>query len=111
VTLPYDVITVGGGLAGSAVAKCLAEHGYRVLVLERERRFRDRVRGEQMHPWGVAEARTLGLYQRLVDRVGIKHAGGPRIRVPRRFAEGTWCRRRLIKSVRSTSITPTCRKR
>ena len=47
-TLPYDVITVGGGLAGSAVAKCLAENGYRALVLERERRFRDRVRGEQM---------------------------------------------------------------
>jgi flavin-dependent dehydrogenase len=23
--LPYDVITVGGGLAGSALAKCLAE--------------------------------------------------------------------------------------
>ena len=28
--LPYDVITVGGGLAGSALAKCLAERGYRV---------------------------------------------------------------------------------
>jgi len=69
-TLLYDVITVGGGLVGSAIAKCLAEHGYRVLVLERERRFRDRVRGEQMHPWGVAEARTLGLYQRLADTCG-----------------------------------------
>jgi len=69
-TIPYDVITVGGGLAGSTLAKCLAEHGYRVLILERETRFRDRVRGEQMHPWGVAEARTLGIYQRLAETCG-----------------------------------------
>lgn len=66
----YDVITVGGGLAGSTVAKCLAERCYRVLVLERETRFRDRVRGEQMHPWGVAEARGLGIYQRLAETCG-----------------------------------------
>jgi len=66
----FDVITVGGGLAGSALAKSLAERGHRVLVLEREKRFRDRVRGEQMHPWGVAEARALGVYDRLLERVG-----------------------------------------
>ena len=58
-TEAYDVITVGGGLAGAALAKRLAENGMRVLVLEREVAFRDRVRGEQMHCWGVAEARTL----------------------------------------------------
>jgi 2-polyprenyl-6-methoxyphenol hydroxylase-like FAD-dependent oxidoreductase len=69
-SVSYDVITVGGGLAGSTLAKCLAERGCRVLVLERETRFRDRVRGEQMHPWGVAEARTLGIYQRLADTCG-----------------------------------------
>src|SRR5215475_11017260 len=63
----YDVITIGGGLAGAALAKRLAENGVRVLVLEREVAFRDRVRGEQMHCWGVAEARTLGLYQLLLE--------------------------------------------
>jgi flavin-dependent dehydrogenase len=57
----YDLIIVGGGLAGSALAKGLAETGARVLVLERERQFRDRVRGEGMHPWGVPEVRALGL--------------------------------------------------
>jgi 2-polyprenyl-6-methoxyphenol hydroxylase-like FAD-dependent oxidoreductase len=66
----YDVITVGGGLAGSALAKNLAERGYRVLVLERETNFRDRVRGEQMHPWGVAEARGLGIYDHLATTFG-----------------------------------------
>jgi 2-polyprenyl-6-methoxyphenol hydroxylase-like FAD-dependent oxidoreductase len=58
----YDIITVGGGLAGSALAKVMAEHGARVLVLEMETRFRDRVRGESMVSWGVAEARELGIY-------------------------------------------------
>jgi len=36
-----------------------------VLVLERETAFRDRVRGEYVHPWGVAEAQALGLYELL----------------------------------------------
>ena len=66
----YDVITIGGGLAGATLAKNLAEHGYRVLVLERETSFRDRVRGEQMHPWGVAEARALGIYDHLATTCG-----------------------------------------
>jgi len=43
-----DVVIVGGGLAGSALALSLVSHGVRVLVLERELVFRDRVRGEGM---------------------------------------------------------------
>ena len=50
----YDLITVGGGLGGAALAKVLAEKGLRVLVIEREREFKDRIRGEIMWPWGVA---------------------------------------------------------
>ncbi len=57
----YDIITVGGGLGGSALAKAMAEHGARVLVLEREKQFKDRVRGEFMAPWGVAEAHEVGI--------------------------------------------------
>ena len=30
----YDIITVGGGLGGSSLAKVMAEHGARVLVLD-----------------------------------------------------------------------------
>ena len=66
----YDIITVGGGLGGSALAKAMAEHGARVLVVERERHFKDRVRGEAMHPWGVAEARALGIYKLLHEACG-----------------------------------------
>lgn len=66
----YDIITVGGGPGGSALAKAMAEHGARVLVVERERHFKDRVRGEAMHPWGVAEAHALGIYQLLHEACG-----------------------------------------
>jgi menaquinone-9 beta-reductase len=68
----YDIITVGGGLGGSALAKVMAEHGARVLVVERERQFKDRVRGEGMHAWGVPEARALGIYELLRETCGVE---------------------------------------
>ena len=61
----YDLITVGGGLGGAALALAMAERGYRVLVVEKEERFRDRVRGESLLPWGAAEARELGIHELL----------------------------------------------
>jgi 2-polyprenyl-6-methoxyphenol hydroxylase-like FAD-dependent oxidoreductase len=61
----YDIITVGGGLGGAAVAKVMAEKGARVLVLERTREFRDRVRGEVLVPWGQAAAKRLGFQDAL----------------------------------------------
>ena len=64
----YDVITVGGGLGGSALAKVLAAKGLRVLVVERESRFTDRIRGEWIAPWGVAEAYRVGIYDPLLER-------------------------------------------
>jgi 2-polyprenyl-6-methoxyphenol hydroxylase-like FAD-dependent oxidoreductase len=68
----YDIITVGGGLGGAALALAMADHGARVLVLEREQHFRDRVRGEGMHAWGVPEARALGIYERLRETCGVE---------------------------------------
>jgi 2-polyprenyl-6-methoxyphenol hydroxylase-like FAD-dependent oxidoreductase len=64
-TADYDIITVGGGLGGAALAKAMAERGYRVLVVEREMQFKDRVRGEQMATWGVEEVHRLGIYDAL----------------------------------------------
>jgi 2-polyprenyl-6-methoxyphenol hydroxylase-like FAD-dependent oxidoreductase len=66
----YDIITVGGGIAASALAKAMAERGKNVLVLERETDFRDRVRGEWIAPWGVAEAQEMGLYDTLLAAGG-----------------------------------------
>lgn len=55
----FDVIVVGGGIAGNALATVLARAGKAVLVLERSSAYQDRVRGEYVQPWGVAEARRL----------------------------------------------------
>jgi menaquinone-9 beta-reductase len=64
----YDIITVGGGIAASSLAKAMAERGARVLVLEREMQFKDRVRGEAIVSWGVAEANELGISHLLREK-------------------------------------------
>jgi 2-polyprenyl-6-methoxyphenol hydroxylase-like FAD-dependent oxidoreductase len=66
----YDIITVGGGIGGSAIAKAMAERGHRVLVIERETSFKDRVRGEYMAPWGAGEAKKLGVYDAIIASGG-----------------------------------------
>src|SRR5262245_22960720 len=60
-----DIITIGGGLGGATLVKAMTEQGVRVLVLEHETRFRDRVRGDNIWSWGVAELLALGVYERL----------------------------------------------
>jgi 2-polyprenyl-6-methoxyphenol hydroxylase-like FAD-dependent oxidoreductase len=56
-----DVAIVGGGVAGASLGAALAQAGLDVTIIEREARFRDRVRGEGIHAYGVAEAERLGL--------------------------------------------------
>src|ERR1051326_1725184 len=68
--MAFDAVVVGGGLAGATFASVMARSGYKVLVLEREARFKDRVRGENMLPWGVAAARRLGIFDELVAAGG-----------------------------------------
>lgn len=60
-TIKVDVAIVGGGVAGASLAATLADAGLGVAVVEREARFRDRIRGEALHPWGAREADRLGL--------------------------------------------------
>jgi menaquinone-9 beta-reductase len=64
----FDLLVVGGGLAGASFATALAREGARVLVVERDRLYRDRVRGEVIAPWGCTEAKRLGLFDVLLDQ-------------------------------------------
>ena len=57
----HDVVIVGGGVAGSALATILARERISVAVLERDLAPVDRVRGEFTMPWGVAELKRLDL--------------------------------------------------
>lgn len=63
--LEVDVAIVGGGVAGSTLAIALGRAGIEVAVVEREARFRDRVRGDGLFPWGTVEASRLGLAEML----------------------------------------------
>jgi 2-polyprenyl-6-methoxyphenol hydroxylase-like FAD-dependent oxidoreductase len=66
-----DIVVVGGGIAGTAIALVLARAGLTVTVLEQQLSYRDRVRGEYMQPWGVAEAQHLGISEILVKAGGF----------------------------------------
>jgi 2-polyprenyl-6-methoxyphenol hydroxylase-like FAD-dependent oxidoreductase len=63
----YDLAIAGGGLGGAVLAINMAKQGARVLVIERERQFKDRVRGEAMFPWGYAETVALGVADCLAE--------------------------------------------
>jgi 2-polyprenyl-6-methoxyphenol hydroxylase-like FAD-dependent oxidoreductase len=66
-----DIVVVGGGIAGATIALVLARAGLTVTVLEQQLSYRDRVRGEYMQPWGVAEAQHLGISEILVQAGGF----------------------------------------
>jgi 2-polyprenyl-6-methoxyphenol hydroxylase-like FAD-dependent oxidoreductase len=61
-----DLVIVGGGFAGGGLAATVSRSGLEALVLERQHVHRDRVRGEWVAPWGVAEAARLGVLDVLV---------------------------------------------
>lgn len=66
----YDLIIVGGGIGGSALATVMARAGKSVLVLEQSEVFQDKVRGEWIAPWGVVEVKRVGLYDVLMAAGG-----------------------------------------
>ncbi len=62
-----DVAIVGGGVSGSSLAIVLRRRGIAVVLIERGETFRDRIRGETVHPWGTNEMRRLDLYDLAVN--------------------------------------------
>jgi 2-polyprenyl-6-methoxyphenol hydroxylase-like FAD-dependent oxidoreductase len=87
-TINVDVAIVGGGVAGASLAAALAQSGVEVAVVEREPVFRDRVRGEGMHPWGVLEAEKLGLLP-VLEAAGARELIGWRIYIQRAEVSST----------------------
>ena len=66
-----DIVVMGGGIAGATIALVLARAGLTVTVLEQQLSYRDRVRGEYLQPWGVAEAQHLGISEILGQAGGF----------------------------------------
>ncbi|PWA92658.1 squalene epoxidase, FAD/NAD(P)-binding domain protein [Artemisia annua] len=56
-----DVIIVGAGVAGAALAYSLGKDGRRILVVERDLGLQDRIVGELLQPGGYMKLIDLGL--------------------------------------------------
>jgi 2-polyprenyl-6-methoxyphenol hydroxylase-like FAD-dependent oxidoreductase len=65
-----EVVIIGGGIGGSALAASLASAGIAATILEKSTVHVDHVRGEWIAPWGVAETQRLGLYDVLMKAGG-----------------------------------------
>jgi 2-polyprenyl-6-methoxyphenol hydroxylase-like FAD-dependent oxidoreductase len=65
-----DVVIVGAGIAGSALAITLARHGVSVLLLERTLQHIDRAQGEWLAPWGVEQAAKIDVLDDLIAAGG-----------------------------------------
>lgn len=95
----HDLIVVGGGPAGSAVATLLARKGHRVTLLERETFPRFQI-GESLLPYNNDLLRELGVWdevaaQGFVEKYGAEFTtgtGGPRatFRFSRTLDEKYW---------------------
>lgn len=78
-----DLVVVGGGIAGGALATVMARNGADVILLERQSHYRDHVRGELLWPWGVKVAQDLGLESVFLE------AGARVVRTMVSFDEGS----------------------
>ncbi len=63
-TSSHEVIIIGGGPAGASTAAILAEHGHRVLILEREKFPRYHV-GESLIPFTFGPLERLGMIPKM----------------------------------------------
>src|SRR6059036_4164761 len=67
----YDALIIGGGPAGSAAAAVLAEHGHKVLLLEREKFPRYHI-GESLLPFTFQPLQRLGLIDKMRQSAFVK---------------------------------------
>eukprot|EP01095_Lingulamoeba_sp_RSL-Kostka_P012983 TRINITY_DN5255_c0_g3_i1.p1 TRINITY_DN5255_c0_g3~~TRINITY_DN5255_c0_g3_i1.p1 ORF type:complete len:637 (-),score=211.54 TRINITY_DN5255_c0_g3_i1:18-1928(-) len=56
-----DVIIIGAGVIGSALATALGKQGKKVLIIERSLKEPNRIVGELLQPGGVEQIKKLGL--------------------------------------------------
>ncbi|OMO56313.1 Aromatic-ring hydroxylase-like protein [Corchorus olitorius] len=75
ITESADIIIVGAGVAGSALAYTLGKDGRRVRVIERDLSLPDRIVGELLQPGGYLKLMELGL-EDCVDKIDAQQIYG-----------------------------------
>ncbi|ELU04561.1 hypothetical protein CAPTEDRAFT_127930, partial [Capitella teleta] len=84
-----EVVIIGSGILGSAMAAVLAKDGRKVTVIERDLKEPDRIVGELLQPGGCIALRKLGLGECLegfdahtIKGYVIHYEGGKRVDIP-----------------------------
>ena len=70
-----DVLIIGGGVAGSAMAACLTDKGYKVVLVEKSEKPQDTARGDHIQPFVCEILNQWGVLDDFFDAGAKKRAG------------------------------------
>ena len=70
-----DVLIIGGGVAGSAMAACLTDKGYKVVLVEKSEKPQDTARGDHIQPFVCEILNQWGVLNDFFDAGAKKRAG------------------------------------
>jgi len=87
-SVTYDALIIGGRAAGGSLAVLLAQRGYRVLVVDRDRFPSDTMSTHYMHSAVVPLLDQLGVLSTLVDELGFRRMTRTRIHLDDCIFEG-----------------------
>jgi 2-polyprenyl-6-methoxyphenol hydroxylase-like FAD-dependent oxidoreductase len=68
----YDIVIIGGGVAGLSCAHDLKNTGLDVLLLERKPKYVDMNRGDTLYPHSLDILKRWDMLQKILDRGAIK---------------------------------------
>ena len=71
----FDVVVIGGGILGCAMAVALGKQNKNVCLIERDWKEPDRIVGELLQPGGINALRELGLEDAVEGIDGIQVRG------------------------------------
>lgn len=87
-SITYDVLIIGGRAAGGSLAILLAQRGYRVLAVDRDRFPSDTMSTHYMHATVVPLLEHLGVLTEIVEQLGFRRLTRSRIYVDDCVFEG-----------------------
>ena len=70
-----DVLIIGGGVAGSAMAACLTDKGYQVVLVEKSEKPQDTARGDHIQPFVYEILNQWSVLDDFFDAGAKKRAG------------------------------------